>query len=292
MNVKEADSVNIYTLIEDHAGYDTAFYAQHGICFLLEVVAGKTKKRILFDTGQSAEPILHNMRILGISPERIDMIFLSHCHYDHTGGLNTILERIGKPDVPVIAHPEIFRSNFLLKPFKRQIGMLGENTKENIEKNGGKIVLRSEPFQLMDGVLSTGEIKERVKFEEEESTEFYTLKKQEICKDNMPDDMSLIVNLSDGIIVVSGCSHAGIVSIANKAKKLTGNSEIKAIIGGFHLINAGEEKINKTINELKGMNVQKIFTGHCTGLRAECAFQRIWRNKFEKLYSGKTTSFK
>lgn len=292
MDIGKADRVSIYTIIEDHAGYDAPFYAQHGICFLLEIVSKEIKKRILFDTGQSAEPILHNMKILGIDPKTIDMIFLSHCHYDHTKGLNKMLEAIGKYNIPIVAHPEIFRSNFVLSPFKRQIGMLEENTRENIEKNGGKLVLTSDPFQLMNGVLSTGEIKDRIEFEEEGSTEFYTLKNQKVCKDNMPDDMSLILKLSDGILVISGCSHAGIVSITNKARKIAGNSGIKAIIGGFHLIDAKEEKIDRTINELKRMGVQNIFTGHCTGLKAECAFQKVWRDKFEKLYSGKIISFK
>ncbi len=292
MDIGKADRVSIYTIIEDYAGYDTPFYAQHGICFLLEIVSKEIKKRILFDTGQSAEPILYNMKILGIDPKTIDMIFLSHCHYDHTQGLVGILKEIKKTDIPIVAHPEIFRSNFVLSPSKRQIGMLEENTRENIEKNGGKLVLASDPFQLMNGVLSTGEIRNRIEFEEDRSAVFYTLKNQKICKDNMSDDMSLILKLSDGIVVVSGCSHAGIVSITSKARKLTRNSEIKAIIGGFHLIDAEEEKIDRTISELKRMNVQKIFTGHCTGLKAECAFQKVWKDKFEKLYSGKIISFK
>jgi len=291
MDIGKADRVSIYTIIEDYAGYDTPFYAQHGICFLLEIVSKEIKKRILFDTGQSAEPVLYNMKILGIDPKTIDMIFLSHCHYDHTQGLVGILKEIKKTDIPIVADPEIFRSNFVLSPSKRQIGMLEENTRENIEKNGGKLVLASDPFQLMNGVLSTGEIRNRIEFEEE-STEFYTLKNQKVCKDNMSDDMSLIIRLSGGIVVVSGCSHAGIVSITSKARKLTRNSEIKAIIGGFHLIDAEEEKIDRTISELKRMNVQKIFTGHCTGLKAECAFQKVWKDKFEKLYSGKIISFK
>jgi len=292
MDIGKADRVSIYTIIEDYAGYDTPFYAQHGICFLLEIVSKEIKKRILFDTGQSAEPVLYNMKILGIDPKTIDMIFLSHCHYDHTQGLVGILKEIKKTDIPIVAHPEIFRSNFVLSPSKRQIGMLEENTRENIEKNGGKLVLASDPFQLMNGVLSTGEIRNRIEFEEDRSAVFYTLKNQKICKDNMSDDMSLILKLSDGIVVVSGCSHAGIVSITSKARKLTRNSEIKAIIGGFHLIDAEEEKIDRTISELKRMNVQKIFTGHCTGLKAECAFQKVWKDKFEKLYSGKIISFK
>ncbi|MEA1964365.1 MAG: MBL fold metallo-hydrolase, partial [Candidatus Aerophobetes bacterium] len=106
--IGKAESVKIYTLLEDYAGYETSFYAQHGISFLIDVKNKSLSKRILFDVGQSATPILHNMELLGINPNTIDMIFLSHCHYDHTGGLVEILKSV-KEGVPIVAHPDIFR---------------------------------------------------------------------------------------------------------------------------------------------------------------------------------------
>lgn len=94
--VETVKSVTIYTLLDDYAGYETSFYAQHGASFLIDAEAKDVEKKILFDVGQSAQPILHNMKILNIDPKAIDMIFLSHNHYDHTGGLVDILKAVEK----------------------------------------------------------------------------------------------------------------------------------------------------------------------------------------------------
>jgi 7,8-dihydropterin-6-yl-methyl-4-(beta-D-ribofuranosyl)aminobenzene 5'-phosphate synthase len=89
--IRKVDGLTIYTLLEDYAGYETTFYGQHGVYFLLDVVTGNMRRRILFDAGQSGKPILYNMEKMGLNPKEIDMIFLSHCHYDHSGGLVEIL---------------------------------------------------------------------------------------------------------------------------------------------------------------------------------------------------------
>jgi len=291
MELGTAKKAKVYTLLEDYAGYNTSFYAQHGLSFLIEVELEEMKKRVLFDTGQSADPVLHNMKLLGLDPKTIDMIFLSHCHYDHTKGLVGILKEIGKKDIPIVAHPTIFRPHVVLAPYLKPIGMIEENTKKGVEKYGGKFFLTKVPFPLVNGIISTGEIDVRENFEKEVETKLYTIKELEICKDKMVDDMSLILKLDDGIVVISGCSHTGIVSITKKAVEITGESNIKAIIGGFHLIDARKERIDETIKKLSEMNVEKIYTGHCTGFLAECEFKKIWKDNFEKLHSGKIIEF-
>ncbi|RLF32331.1 MAG: MBL fold metallo-hydrolase [Thermoplasmata archaeon] len=291
MEFGTAKKAKIYTLLEDYAGYNTSFYAQHGLSFLIEVELEEMKKRVLFDTGQSADPVLHNMKLLGLDPKTIDMIFLSHCHYDHTKGLVGILKEIGKKDISIVAHPTIFRPHVVLAPYLKPIGMIEENTKKGVEKYGGKFFLTKAPFPLVNGIISTGEIDVRENFEKEVETKLYTIKEVEICKDKMVDDMSLILKLDNGIVVISGCSHAGIVSITKKAVEITGESNIKAIIGGFHLIDARKERIDETIKKLSEMNVEKIYTGHCTGFLAECEFKKIWKDNFEKLHSGKIIEF-
>jgi len=291
MYTSAAKKVKIYTLLEDYAGYNTSFYAQHGISFLIEIELGRMKKRILFDTGQSAEPVLHNMEILGLDPKTIDMIFLSHCHYDHTQGLVGILKKIEKKNIPIVAHPAIFRPHVVLAPYLKPIGMIEGNTKEEIEKYGGKFFLTKAPLPLVNGIFSTGEIDVREDFEKEVEMELYTVEELEIRRDKMIDDMSLVLKLDNGIIVISGCSHAGIVSITKKAIEITRESNIKAIIGGFHLIDARKERIDETIKKLSEMNVERIYTGHCTGFIAECEFRKIWKDNFERLYSGKIIEF-
>ncbi|MCD6373010.1 MAG: MBL fold metallo-hydrolase [Thermococcus sp.] len=270
--------MRIYVLIEDYSGYESPFLAQHGVSFLIE----KDGKGILFDTGQSADPILHNMGLLGIEPSsRIDYIFLSHCHHDHTGRLLGILRAIGRR-VPVIAHPTIFRRHFITKPYLRDVGV--PFRREEVEELAG-LYLTSEPLEIVKDVYSTGEIQNREEFERTE-LEVYTIENRKVIRDELIDDMSMVVKTKDGIVVVSGCSHAGIVSIVKHAIRLTGEERIRAVIGGFHLIHADGERIERTVRELRQLGVEEVYTGHCTGVKAEAALLKAYGGDFHKLHSG------
>lgn len=289
--IGEASGVKIYTLLEDCAGYGTSLYAQHGISFLLDIRAKSARKRVLFDVGQSAEPILHNMEIMGIDPKAIDMVFLSHCHYDHTGGLVEMLKAIRKKDIPIVAHPKIFRVNLAIFPYLRHAG-LKENTKGEVERHGGRWILVKNTMRLMEGVMTTGEIsrEERVDFEKE-ATSFYSVENGELAEDSMLDDVSLVIRTPSGLVVISGCSHAGIVSIIKKSMEISGSEKVKAVIGGFHLIDAGKERMEKVIKSFENLGVEKIYTGHCTGLEAECRLLNAFGENFEKLCCGKVMEF-
>jgi len=280
------DALTIYTLLEDYAGYETTFYGQHGISFLIDVTSENMRRRILFDAGQSGKPILYNMGKMGLNPREIDTIFLSHCHYDHTGGLVEMLKAVGRK-VPVVAHPKIFRRNLVKEENFKHVGI--KETKEETEKYGAEWILDSQPIKLMEGVTTTGEIlkEERVDFEKEVTLGLYTIEDGMIIRDEMLDDISLVIRTGGGLVIVSGCSHAGIVSITKKAKQITGSHEVKAVVGGYHLIDAEDERIEKTVKNLRELEVKKIYTGHCTGLKAECKFFREFGGRFEKLHSGK-----
>lgn len=279
-------NVTIYTLIENTARHSTELYGQHGISFLLDIKTANTKKRILFDTGQDAKPILHNMNEMNLNSQNIDMIFLSHCHYDHTGGLVGMLKAIDKDNVPIIAHPTIFRQHFYLKPSLKEKGITAENSREKIENQGGKLFLTKAPFSLLEGVISTGEITNRTKFEPV-NMDVYTIKNDELKKDKIQDDMSLILRFPNKIVILAGCSHAGIVGITKKAQMLFEKNNIYAVIGGFHLLNASNKRITKTTDALQDMGVEKIYTGHCTGLKAQAEFMKKWGQDFEQLQAGK-----
>ncbi|HDD31682.1 MAG TPA: MBL fold metallo-hydrolase, partial [Thermococcus litoralis] len=150
MDVGKVDKLRIYVLAEDYAGYNSPFLAQHGISFLIEVKFNGNRRRVLFDVGSYAEPLLFNMKLLSIDPKNIDMIVLSHSHFDHTGGLLGIMKEIGK-EIPIFAHPNIFKVSFATEPEFTYAGIppLRGGSKEEIEKLGGVWVLSRDPIRLM-----------------------------------------------------------------------------------------------------------------------------------------------
>jgi len=294
MNLGKVDKLKVYTLAEDYAGYNSPFWAQHGVSFLIEVESNDAKRRILFDTASYAEPILFNMKLLNINPKTIDMIVLSHNHFDHTGGLLGIMKEINK-EIPVFAHPNIFKVSFATNPEFMYAGIppLRGGSKEEIEKLGGTWILSRDPIHLMPGVFTLGEItkEEKVEFEKKVTIGLYKLEKGRLVPDEVEDEIGLAINTKKGLIVIGGCSHPGIVSMAQKATKISRIDQVYAVIGGFHLVDAEDERIQNTVNALKKMGVKKVYTGHCTGLKAENMFANEFGKDFEKLHSGKVMTF-
>lgn len=286
-SIGRVDSVRVTTLLDDYAGYETPFHAQHGIALLVEISSGASCRRILLDVGQSAAPILHNMKLLEIDPASIDAIFLSHCHYDHTEGLVDMLEAIGRDLVPVIAHTDIFRENYIFDPFIRNIGITAKNGIEAIEAAGGHLFLTGEPFEIAPGVLSTGVVPRHIDFEQQ-GIGTYNLVGGAISGDKIEDDLSIIVNVNGlGLVVLVGCSHAGIINIVDHARKLTGIDRVVAVMGGFHLIEAPAARIARTARALQDMEIERVVAGHCTGLKACAELDRVLQDRFELLHSGK-----
>jgi 7,8-dihydropterin-6-yl-methyl-4-(beta-D-ribofuranosyl)aminobenzene 5'-phosphate synthase len=292
--IGEIDKLVVTTLLEDYAGYGTSFWGQHGVSFLVDITLGNTTKRILFDTGQSSEPIIHNLKILGIEPNTIDMIAISHCHFDHTGGLVGMLKQIKKEDVPVLAHPGLFRPHFIMDEpdpgywLLREVGMIKENSEENVRKYGGYLTLVAKPFELMPGVLWSGEVERVTDFEKTVTLAARAIREGEVVEDQILDDISLAVNVKDeGLFVISGCSHAGIVNIVKQSMKISQIEKVRAVIGGFHLVDASEDRVRKTAKALKNLGVEKVYTGHCTGFEAEMAICGEFRGNFVKLQCGK-----
>ena len=285
--IGSVDRVKATCIVVDDAGYDTEFLGQFGLSLLLDVSSGDVTKRILVDTGLTSKALLYNMDILGVDPKSIDFIFLTHCHYDHTGGLEGLLDKTRK-GVIVVAHPDIFRACYTLKPATRYIGIPADNIRELIEKQGGQLILDSAPFELIPGVVSTGEVERLTSYEPLENV--FIIKDGEYVQDPELDDISLIVNVQDrGLVLIAGCSHAGIVNIIRQARRVTGVDEISAVIGGFHLRVAGEEQLTKTVVELSTAGA--VCTGHCTGFKALKRISDEIGNRFSLLQCGSKLEF-
>ena len=163
--ISQLDSLKITVLAEDSVLYESPYLGQHGVSFLLEGVSGKERKNILVDVGQNSEALLHNIKTMGIAPSIIDAVVLTHCHYDHTQGIANILRQIGKRNLPVIAHTDIFRLHFITEPYHRLVGIMPGDSKNEIERAGGSLSLSKEPIMIMPGVMTTGEVPKHNDFE-------------------------------------------------------------------------------------------------------------------------------
>lgn len=271
----------ISVLAEDSIAFDTPFVGRFGLSILLELKSGTCEKHILYDTNSAAAPILHNLQIMEKSLDKVDTIFLSHCHYDHTDGLIGVLESMNRP-VSVVAHPEIFRPCFEINPDGiRHIGILPQSRIE-MERKKAVFTLTREPLNLMSGVTTSGEIKRESSFEVLE--DLYTIDDGRTVQDHERDDAALILNFQEGIVIVTGCCHAGIVNTMMQAKRITGVSKVYAVIGGLHFIDASEEKIEKSIEALS--EVEWVLAGHCTGFEGLRRIADVMGDRFRQIQTG------
>jgi len=286
MPMEEIKKIKIYVLAEDFAGYSSRFWAQHGISFFIEILYQNGKNTILFDTGTHHAPVLFNAELLNLNWKDVDRIVISHSHYDHTGGLPGIMEKINKK-VDIIAHPEIFKESYAMNGEPRYIGP-PRNIKESVESYGGTWKLTKSPVEILPNVWTLGEIsqRDRVEYEVIKDTKVFIKRNGEFLPDYLEDETGMVINTTNGLVVIGGCSHPGIVSMVKRAIKVTGKENVLAVVGGFHLVSATEERIRKTVEDLKEMGVKYIYTGHCTGLRAECEFMRKFGKDFYKLHAG------
>jgi 7,8-dihydropterin-6-yl-methyl-4-(beta-D-ribofuranosyl)aminobenzene 5'-phosphate synthase len=295
VKVLPLDSLRLYILVEDYSGYGSRFLGQHGISILAVGRKGSEEIKVLFDTGTSALPIVKNAEMLNISFQGLDAIVLSHNHYDHTGGLVDLLKSSIKGEVPVIAHPDIFKVSYAVDPILRYIGPPPNPVKfrKDVEELGGLWILSKDPIKVHSDIFTTGEISEEEKLAFERNPTLRVMKVVEgrLAPDTINDEIGLAFNTSQGLVVLGGCSHPGIASIVRKAMRISGVDKVRAVIGGFHLIGASPERIDATVNEFKRLGVEEVFTGHCTGLDAEAKFKAAYGNKFHKLHAGLVIDF-
>ena len=285
------DKLKVTVLAEDSVMYESPYLGQHGVSFFIEAQADGNKKNFIVDVGQNIDALLYNMKLMNIEPSSIDGIILTHCHYDHTQGVAELLKKIGKKEVPVIAHPDLFRLNFITSPFLRHVGVMREDSREHIEENGGRLYLARDPLQVFSGLLTTGEVKRQTDFEEVGIPLKTLTKEGKIIEDRMMDEISVIGILKNGLVILTGCSHPGIINIVKHSIELTGINEVQAVIGGFHLIEASYERIKKTVEALAQINVKLIYAGHCTGFKAQVELYKMFGDRFTPLRTGMVLEF-
>jgi len=245
--------------------------AEHGLSIYLETEAGN----YLFDTGQG-KAVINNSLLLKKDLRALEGIILSHNHYDHTGGLLSVLEARGGVDI--FAHPEIFKESFNARgdsyryvgiPYKQQL----------LESKGARFIFNNDWLEVAPGMFLSGEIPRNTEFELGDK-DLVINEGDSYIHDIVLDDQSLIFTTRQGLFIVLGCAHAGIINILNFAIEKTGCEKIRAVIGGTHLGPVSEEQRETTIKMLKEFDIEKIGVSHCTGLKAAMALSREFGEKF------------
>jgi len=275
----------VIILVDDYAGYNIrGLLGQHGLSVLVKVLekSGRTYK-VLLDVGQDSSALIHNSKLLGIELHDIDVIALSHRHYDHTGGILGVLKNIDRR-VPVVAHPDVLKPGIVIYESRVDFNA-GLPCSESELRELSNLILARTPMQLAPSIWWLGEVPRATSYEKEPDWS-YTVSEGKLIRDPLKDDTGIAISVEGyGTVVVVGCSHSGIVNIVDHASKVTGEVP-KAVIGGLHLISASDDVIKKTISDLRRLGVEEVHVGHCTGLKAEALLAIEFDEKFKKIFSG------
>ena len=254
------------------AGGDTddALRAEHGFSALVTIAKGDRETRVLFDAGRTPDGLVENMRRLELSPGNIDIIVLSHGHWDHVTGMDGLVGQLGSANMPVLIHPEFWTRRRLAFPGRDPVE-LPTTSKSALQGAGFEIVEQRQPSFLLEGsLLVTGEVDRTTEFERgfpgHEAHRHGGWQPDPLIL----DDQALVAMVrGHGLVVLTGCGHSGIINILRYVRGLTGESRIHAVLGGFHLSGrAFEPIIGPTCEALGGFSADYLVPAHCTGWRA------------------------
>lgn len=245
--------------------------AEHGFSALVTVRRGDRTHTVLFDTGVSPRGMADNMERLGIDVSDIEVAVLSHGHVDHAGGLEGLAALRGRSGLPLVVHPRVWTKRRIAFPEMPALE-LPTLSRSAVEHEGFEVIERRQPSLLLDGsVLITGEVDRTTDFEQ--GMPFHEAHGGDGWEPDplILDDQALVVHVRDrGLVVLTGCGHAGAVNIARHAMRLTGVSDIHGLIGGFHLGGpAFEPIIEPTVAALGSLTPGLVVPAHCTGWRAQ-----------------------
>ena len=246
------------TVLSENRVVNPKLIAEQGLSVLVETPNGN----VLFDTGQT-HSLLHNAEQLGIDLSTIKRVFLSHGHFDMTGGLRFLLQQVHP--LEVVCHPNLFNKKYKVVDQERvEIGVPWE--KRDLEAHGANFILKTRPMELLPDVWISGEIPRLTDYEYIEET-YQERILESYIHDELHDDMSLIIKTTKGLIVLMGCGHSGPINTLKHAMRIMGENRLHAVVGGMHLHHAPDDKIDKIVKNLRKLNPDYLIPLHCCGFR-------------------------
>jgi 7,8-dihydropterin-6-yl-methyl-4-(beta-D-ribofuranosyl)aminobenzene 5'-phosphate synthase len=251
------------TVVVENTAQGVGLLAEHGLAYWLQWDG----RNILFDAGQGGV-LKSNLGRMELRADRIDTIVLSHGHFDHTGGLGDALER--DQPVRVMLHPDALGSKYARNRdgTSREIGV-PLPARKALRKPTVELQTSEGPAQIAEGLMTTGRVPLVNDFEKPSSRFFV----DEACStpDHLPDDQSIFFEADDGTVVLLGCAHSGVINTLQHVSQLTNGRPIQAVIGGMHLVDASQERIYQTLEELRRWDLKLLAPAHCTGMPATVA---------------------
>jgi 7,8-dihydropterin-6-yl-methyl-4-(beta-D-ribofuranosyl)aminobenzene 5'-phosphate synthase len=222
--------------------------------------------RILFDTGDRPETVLNNSKELHVDLSSITDVILSHNHEDHTGGLMTLRQAVRQQNPTALSKAHVGKGIFAMRrsdkglPIEFMIKTRGE-----FESSGGTFVEYDRPAELWKGVWLTGPVPRKYP-ERNWSGHTEVQVAGEWKEDTVAEDMSLVVNTRQGLVVLSGCGHAGVINTLEYVRTAVRNAPIYAALGGFHLFQLDDAKLDWTASKLRDLGIRQFLGAHCTGI--------------------------
>jgi len=274
--------MRISCIVDNSVLQGSSFWGEHGLSFYIETEHG----HVLFDTGLSGTVLLHNLEKLDRTLKSIDALVLSHAHNDHTGGLAKILSQ--KPGLPLYANADFFRPRFTLGESGTEF--VGLPLTQDELSQMANLRLNDAPVEILPGLWTTGEIRERLE-PEGRSPSHVVPHGQKWQPDPYQDDLSLVLETQNGVVLICGCCHAGLLNTLAHIHRIF-QQPIVAILGGTHLVSADDahlQRVKEVLHDRYDSPV--LYLSHCTGIQAYVELAHTFSDKINPFPLGTTLTF-
>ena len=274
------------TILCDNSISKSGFVGEHGFSLLIE----RDDRKYLLDTGPGMSLPL-NLKALNKDLKSLNKVFVSHGHYDHTGGLKWVIQQVGK--VEVVAHPDIFSRHMILdsqdtgEP-SRYIGC--QFTQDELEQSGATFTFIDHTREVSPGLwFVTGVDPDPENLPNDARLLIPQGKK--FVSDPLRDDASLLIETDGAPILVLGCAHAGVFNILDHIREDMGITKLRAILGGTHLMFFGPKDIRRAIDKFEEFSIDLVGVSHCTGFQAAVELSNHFGDRFRLASAGSVFNF-